>query len=399
MPQAISDAAAPAGLGRVVIAGLSALILASAIVGGIRLGQVGGRMVGGLIAAGAFWYGCDRLTTWIVAAKTRIVPEDVAAPADDPALAPVLAELETLRVATAAQIERRVRRFVPLGVAGGVLLWAWTQFSRTPGGLVEIAFFTAIGAAGGYGWASLALAGRYAATYKANVLPRLAQRFGALDYRPAVPPDAALLKRQRLFRHFDLLRADDEIFGTYRGVPINIVELTLTERDGNDARTVFSGLLTRITLPRTRVGTTAVVADAGMLGNLRDAFGGDRVRLEDPAFERVYQVFGTDQIAARALLTPAFMTRFLSLGERTGFRRPLALAQDDQLTIALPKQAPHDLFEPPDYSRPAASRAALAKLGDDLAAVFALADAVIDLDQSVRAGTTTTLVPVDCGER
>ena len=197
-----------------------------------------------------------------------------------------------------------MRRFVPIGLAIGVLAWGATQLNREPSGLVELGFLTFFGAGGGYFWASAVLAAQYTAAYKAEVLPRLAARFGALDYRKAVAPDAALLKKQRLFRHFDQMGADDEIFGSYRGVPISIVELTLTEQEGKHTKTVFSGLFTRITLPRTLAGTTAIVVDGGMLGNLRDAFGGDRVRLEDPAFERVYQVFGTDQIAARALLTP-----------------------------------------------------------------------------------------------
>lgn len=390
MPQTTSDTAppapAPGGLDRVVVGGLAAVILGSSVVGGIRTHALFGHVVGGLIAAAAFWYGINRLLAWIVETRTKSgdVAEEIASPDEDIALAPVLAKLEATRVATAAEIERRMRRFIPNGLAAGVFIWAWMQFSHDPGGLVELGFLCFVGAVGGYVWASAVLAARYSATYKAEVLPRLAARFDALDYRKAVAPDAALLKRQRLFRHFDQMGADDEIFGTYRGVPISIVELALTEQVGKETRTVFAGLFTRITLPRALAGTTAVVIDGGALGNLRDAFGGDRVRLEDPAFERVYQVFGTDQIAARALLTPAFMTRFLALGERTGFQRPLALSQGNDLTIALPKQGTGDLFEPPSYSRPAASRAALARLNGDLAAVLALADAVIDLDQSVR---------------
>lgn len=390
MLQATSDVlpppVAPGGLGRAVVGCLAAVILASSIIGGLRTHALWGHLIGGLLAAAAFWFGINRLLDWIITAKTTSseVVEEIASPDEDPALAPVLAKLEAMRIETAAEIDRRVRRFIPLGLSAGVLFWAWTQFSTKPGGLVELAFFCFLGTCGGYVWASAVLAARYTTAYKAEVLPRLAARFGALDYRKAVAPDAALLKTQRLFRHFDQMGADDEIYGTYRGVPISIVELTLTEQEGKQTKTIFSGLFTRITLPRTLAGTTAVVVDGGMLGNLRDAFGGDRVRLEDPAFERVYQVFGTDQIAARALLTPAFMTRFLQLGERSGFQRPLALAQGNALTVALPKREAGDLFEPPSYNRPAASRAAIAKLNGDLAAVLALADAVIDLDQSVR---------------
>jgi len=102
-------------------------------------------------------------------------------------------------------------------------------------------------------------------------------------------------------------------------------------------------------------------------------------------FEKAYEVYGTDQVASRALLTPAFMERFLALGQRSGFQQPLALAQDNKLTIALPKAGGGNLFEPPGLRQPAASRQALLKLYGDIQAVLTAADAVIDLDQFSRA--------------
>ena len=108
------------------------------------------------------------------------------------------------------------------------------------------------------------------------------------------------------------------------------------------------------------------------------------VRLEDPRFEKAFEVYASDQIAARALLTPAFMERLMTLGQRAGFSTPTALAVDNRLTIALPKSGAHDLFEPPSYSEPAKSQAALTQLSEDVAAVLRAADAVIDLDQAAR---------------
>src|SRR6185503_18958233 len=127
----------------------------------------------------------------------------------------------------------------------------------------------------------------------------------------------------------------------------------------------------------------AVVSDEGAFGNFRDrmkANGRQRVRLEDPVFEKVYEVYGDDQIAARALLNPAFMERLLALGERPDFGRPLALCSGRWLTFAMPKRLGRNLFEPPSFQKPAASREALVQLRKDIAAVLSAADAVIDLD-------------------
>jgi hypothetical protein len=41
----------------------------------------------------------------------------------------------------------------------------------------------------------------------------------------------------------------------------------------------------------------------------------ERVKLEDPVFEKQFEVFGSDQVEARYLLTTSFMDRLLKLAE------------------------------------------------------------------------------------
>ena len=45
-------------------------------------------------------------------------------------------------------------------------------------------------------------------------------------------------------------------------------------------------------------------------------YGGERIRLEDPEFEKQFEVYCDDQITARYVLTPAFMQRLKKLNER-----------------------------------------------------------------------------------
>jgi hypothetical protein len=196
-------------------------------------------------------------------------------------------------------------------------------------------------------------------------------------------PDLARLKAECVFRKFDASDADDEIFGTYRSLPINIVELTLTHESGKNKQTTFDGLIVTLDLPRHTGAVTTVVSDAGALGNFVDRQKVQhraRVRLEDPVFEEIYEVYGTDQVASRALLNPAFMERLLALGALTGFDRPQVLCDGRVLQIAMPKKRNKNLFEPPSFSRPAATRAALVQLKNDIACVLKAADEVIDLD-------------------
>jgi hypothetical protein len=302
-------------------------------------------------------------------------------------LAPTLGELEQTRSETIHKVKLRAILFIPLGVMAGLAFSALPNHGQATS-IVGYLVHAGIGAGLGFGWAASKPANAYRCLYKERVLPQLAALFGKLDYRAAVVPDLAILRSEDVLPAYDVTIAEDEIFGQYRDLALNIVELTLRRHGGKTDYTVFDGLLTSIELPRKLIGTTAVVADKPLIGGLSALLGEhrhERVSIEDPVFAKAYVVYGSDQIAARALLTPAFMERFLALGQREGFGRPTALARDNLLTIILPKSGQHDLFEPPSYLTPASAATALVALYDDIAAVLDVADAVIGLDQGARA--------------
>lgn len=304
----------------------------------------------------------------------------------DATLEEVLAGLETARRETLARINRAAFWRVPLGIGLALGLWTWSQTTRDPADGEDLIAFVIAGGAGGYFWAAWQLSEAYRRLYKSQVLPRIAARFGSLTWRRAEPP-LDDFRRHRLFPEWDRATAEDEIFGDYRGMPLSIVELTLTRGSGKRKRTVFRGVTCAVTLPRGLAGVTVVVPDRGMLGNLAERLRGgpcEPVRLEDPVFEKAYEVYASDQIAARALLTPAFMERFMSFAASGRFGAPVALVQENRLLLALASQTGHDLFEPPSYLKPAAARDAVVQLHDDIEAVLRAADAVIDLDQAAR---------------
>jgi hypothetical protein len=339
-------------------------------------GVFGGFFVALLIMGAGAW-----IVMWLVSSPKR--PDTAGGEELEASLSDVLAELEKARLDTIQKANARAIWRVPLCIAGGIVIWVLGQFNNDPGDVVDLAAMIIVPGIMGYVWASMSLSNQYARLYKERVLPRLAAKFGDLSYRPAVMPDMAMLKAEHVFRDFDSTSADDEVFGTHRGLPVRIVELKLESGSGKERRTTFDGLLVEIDLPRDTNAITAVVSDAGAFGNFRDrmrASKRQRVRLEDPVFEKIYEVYGTDQIAARALLHPAFMEKLLALGELIEFSRPLVLCAGRKLHIAMPKRIGRDLFEPPSFQKPAASREMLVQLRKDIEAVLAAADAVIDLD-------------------
>jgi hypothetical protein len=90
-------------------------------------------------------------------------------------------------------------------------------------------------------------------------------------------------------------------------------------------------------------------------------------------------VYSDDQIESRALLTPAFMERFMALAAASGIWLSGALAEGNRLMVELPKRLVGDLFEAPVYRKPAGGQALLS-LEEDIRAVLGIADTVIDLD-------------------
>jgi hypothetical protein len=310
--------------------------------------------------------------------------DEATAKALENSLAPTLRELSAVRADVIKKVKARSVTRVPLGVAGAFLWWVILQSTADAPDFFDLILLCGLGALLGYGWAMAKLDRDFKRLYKDRVLPQLAARFGDLTYQHATSARVDALRAHRIFRDFTEASADDEIVGSYRGLPVSIVELRLGGGSANEPSAVFDGLLIEVVLPRNLAGTTAVVTDEGLLGNLKARMRSDslqHVRLEDPRFAERYQVYSTDQIEARALLTPAFISRFSALAEMSGFWLPGALAEGNSFVVALPKRSSVDLFEPPSYFEGEVTTGkTLLALSNDIKAVLEMADAVIDLD-------------------
>lgn len=313
-------------------------------------------------------------------------------------LRPVLAELEAARLELVRQVNTRAMTRVPLGAAVGFALWCLEQLSGRPdrdgiaGVIWNAICLMGVGAMAGYYSAARDSSAAYARLYLGRVLPLLAARFGDLSFRTPAQIDLQALNSERLFDDFDRAVSDNEFFGTHRGLPISIATLLLTLGSGKQRRVSFEGLLVEVTLPKSLQATTTVIAGTNTFEQLRHwlkTSNRQQVVLEDPQFASVYHVWSTDQIGARALLTPAFMERLLALnGPAASIDGwPLVAARDNRLTLVIPRYG-RDHFLAPGFRKAAASRASVIALYDQIAGVLAVTDAVIDLDQAAGSAAT-----------
>jgi hypothetical protein len=311
------------------------------------------------------------------------------------ALRPVLEDLEAARLQVVRQVNARAMTRVPMGASAGFGLWCLEQISGRPdrdgvaGVIWNAICLVGVGALAGYYSAVRDSSAAYARLYLGRVMPLLAARFGDLSFRSPAQIDLRELNSERLFDDYDRAVSDNEFFGAHRGLPISIATLLLTLGSGKQRRVSFEGLLVEVTLPRALQGTTAVIAGTGAFEQLRHwlkTSNRQHVALEDPRFAAVYDVWSTDQIAARALLTPALMERLLALsGPAANIGgRPLVVARDNRLTLVIPRYG-RDHFRAPGFRKAADSRDSLIALYDRIAGVLAVADAVIGLDQAARS--------------
>jgi len=137
-----------------------------------------------------------------------------------------------------------------------------------------------------------------------------------------------------LVEPFETASVDHILTGVARGVPFAVAEIALLDAKGYR---MFGGVLASFQLSRPRPGLTIVTRDRGLLGNLlmHAGSGIERLPLEDPAFEDVFEVYGTDQVGGRVILTTTMLERLKTLDEVAAAHGFACAFRDERLLIAL----------------------------------------------------------------
>lgn len=137
--------------------------------------------------------------------------------------------------------------------------------------------------------------------------------------------------------------------------------------------TVFRGQCLRLDFHKTFYGRTLVTRDAGFFNRFGGGKGMQRAGLEDPKFEKIFEVYTTDQVESRYLLTPDLMQKLVDLEDV--FRGGKLKAAFDGGEMLITVQG-GNLFEPGSMFKPLDSADRVQELLEDFAAVFGIIDAV-----------------------
>jgi len=193
-----------------------------------------------------------------------------------------------------------------------------------------------------------------AKTYKGLVVHRVVKALGdGLTYKPESSLTRDAFLGMELFANTPTsFTSEDEIGGRKANVSYSIHEVRATRREGKRTVTVFRGLMVRLDFNKNFRGKTSVVPNGeavstgSLLGKLLSAAGRDSkaaVRLESPDFERVFDVYSTDDQEARYLLTPKLMELVLAANSMQSEGQLRLAFVENSLYVAIPMRC--DYFE------------------------------------------------------
>ena len=223
---------------------------------------------------------------------------------------------------------------------------------------------------------------RLEAQSKGLLVRPVADTFGlAFDEAPGELADIGDHRRLGLLPSYDRSRFEDRLSGVRSGVDFEFFEAQLTRRktqtrNGRTSTryvTVFEGQCLRFDFHKRFFGETLVTRDAGFFNRFGGKSGMDRAQLEDPEFEKAFEVYTTDQVEARFLLTPEMMAKLLELEQAFHGKGLRCAFSGEQMLIAVEGD---NLFEPGSLFTPLDDPARLRSILRDFSAVFSLIDTV-----------------------
>lgn len=289
-------------------------------------------------------------------------------------IVPRLSDIEEKRVKAAKSLRIASILAIILGCAmtAGVLHFVSLQNLKDVNGLSApwqvylvftsfgVAFFVAI-----IGWC-VSFVNRLVAPRKADIKQTLFSQvlkfFGeGYSYSSKTLLHVRDLRESEIIPHFEIEQTKDYIKGVHNSVGFEIIETVLLNRNNHGKRVnyevAFEGSIILIDMNKRFSGKTIGHQDVGTFGNVllsgfAKTFGSkfQNVRLEDPVFENQFEVYSTDQVEARYLLTTSFMERLIKLREVLDVRAIEFSLYNNKLLILVPRDI--DRFEIVSILRP-----------------------------------------------
>ncbi len=294
---------------------------------------------------------------------------------------PALSAREDDRVKAVA----RQRNFVIIGILLGIAALVGLGYFLAEDGWIFGGFLGVVIALAMGAWGSMAL-NKLGKETKLMLVEPVASEFGLhYEVQPVAPAEMSTFRSLDLVPNWDRSKFEDRITGERDKVPFEFFEAHLEERrTTTDSKgrtrttwvTVFRGQCLIVKFHKQFQGVTKVYRDAGALNffkKLGQSGKGQRVKLEDPVFEKAFEVYSTDQIEARFILTPDFMERLIALEQTFKGRQVRCAFSGGCMFLACEGK---NLLEPGSMYRSMDDLGRVREMLEDFAAIFLLIDAM-----------------------
>ena len=241
-----------------------------------------------------------------------------------------------------------IAHFVPWGIwkLNSFLydvLWGWLHTLIVYWGPILLLFFL---------WATvMGPIVDYKESVKTKIFPNILNFLGKFTY--TISPKGKYVGQYDFMGFFPTYHKqinEDNILGEYKSVKIDLFETVLERKRKSKHGTyydeVFRGIIIDLTFNKTLKGTTIVRKDSGFIGNLfhetlpklKD------VKLEDPNFNKIFQVYSDDQVEARYVLSVSFMERLKELSAAFGSKIVQCCFYQEKVVFVIPVKK--NMFEP-----------------------------------------------------
>ena len=190
----------------------------------------------------------------------------------------------------------------------------------------------------------------YKGSIKHEIFPRIISFLGEYSFDVEIDNQMERFESSQIVPRYHKETSEDRTTGNYKGVNIEFFETQLQRRKWFSKtysyKTIFKGIVINLSVKKSFEGQTIILRDRGMVGNFlksKLATSLEKAGLEDPKFENIFEVYTSDQVEARYLLTTSFMERLLELNDVFEGKGVQCSFYKDILLIMIPSKK--DFFE------------------------------------------------------
>jgi len=216
----------------------------------------------------------------------------------------------------------------------------------------------------------------YKKKIKNDVMENFISYFNDFKYEQGKGLSVDEIADSYIFPRADIYDADDCFCGFHQGVPLRVCEQILKKvyhtKHGNREKTVFQGIAIELKMNKNFNGKIVVLKDAGFFNHFKKFKDLERITLEDPSFEGLFEVYGTNQVEARFLLTPVFMERIVKLKTLYKGKSIQFSFYDNKVLIAVDTR--QNMFEPCSFFKTNLNKAKIDNVFEQFLTIFSIID-------------------------